>query len=296
LKQELEKAEKTQFDIVKRGVSDKAKKLREQLEQESQMKEKFGDADRQIKAKPVPSFIHESKPIKLTTAAILREDALVRKTKREEEKALQEIELSLRDASEFYSWQEEVKLKGIEPRIIIDSACLTSFPFAAEEEERLEKERRRLAIQLLHEETFVAKQEKMKENQSLVLEVKSEKETWKYIATQSKMEQALSNKKKIEEVHEIEENVKGAKEKVVQENQKKVAEVVMENHVLKERLQREAEEELARKTELIQQIRLLERNVPAVGTYIKNLDLTETSGLGLLGEMSITEVSHILHN
>ena len=64
----------------------------------------------------------------------------------------------------------------------------------------------------------------------------------------------------------------------------------MENQILREKAAREAEEELARKAELIQQIKLLERSIPPVGSYVKTLDLTETSGTGLLSEMSITEV------
>ena len=63
------------------------------------------------------------------------------------------------------------------------------------------------------------------------------------------------------------------------------------SHALKDKVAREAEEERARKVELIQQIRLLERSIPSVGSCVKTLDLTETSNSGLLGEMSIVEVS-----
>jgi hypothetical protein len=54
---------------------------------------------------------------------------------------------------------------------------------------------------------------------------------------------------------------------------------------------REAEEELARKSELIQQIRLLEKSMPPVGSIVKSIDLSETSNQGLLGEMSVVEVN-----
>ena len=44
---------------------------------------------------------------------------------------------------------------------------------------------------------------------------------------------------------------------------------------------------MRRKTELIQQIRAME-SIPVVTT--KFVDLTETSGVGLLSEMSVVEV------
>ena len=59
----------------------------------------------------------------------------------------------------------------------------------------------------------------------------------------------------------------------------------------KEQKALELEQEFARKAELIKQIRLLEKALPSPGTIIKKIDLTETSGLGILGEMSILEVN-----
>ena len=66
----------------------------------------------------------------------------------------------------------------------------------------------------------------------------------------------------------------------------------LEYQAQKERAAREAEEELARKAELIKQIRLLEKSIPGIGSTSKKIDLTETSGAGILGEMSIVEVTY----
>lgn len=49
---------------------------------------------------------------KLTTAAILREDALVRKKKQEEEENVNDVMISLRDPSEIKVKLEEEKTKG----------------------------------------------------------------------------------------------------------------------------------------------------------------------------------------
>ena len=66
--------------------------------------------------------------------------------------------------------------------------------------------------------------------------------------------------------------------------------MAIEYQAQREKAAKEAEEELARRAELIKQIRLLERSIPGIGSTNKKIDLTETSGCGILGEMSIVEV------
>ena len=67
-----------------------------------------------------------------------------------------------------------------------------------------------------------------------------------------------------------------------------VAEVAEESRELMRRAIEEAEAEMRRRMELIHQIRAMEA-VPAIRQ--KFVDLTATSGHGLLSEMSIVEVS-----
>ncbi|TPX50245.1 hypothetical protein CcCBS67573_g10102 [Chytriomyces confervae] len=188
---------------------------------------------------------------------------------------LAESELTLRDTNEFEMWQEDIKAKETEER-------------------QIELEKLRLKVQLVHEDSFLARQEKQQENKGIVIEMKQEKQVFRHLSEQARKELDFENKRKIEDVHEIMESVVRAKEKVVLLKQKKAADVVNETQFLMEKAQREAAEELSRKMELIQQIRLLEKAIPPVGGYVKALDLTETSNLGLLGEMSIIEASSFL--
>jgi predicted RNase H-like nuclease (RuvC/YqgF family) len=58
--------------------------------------------------------------------------------------------------------------------------------------------------------------------------------------------------------------------------------------ILKIQKQKEEKEELDRKIQLIQQIKQLEKR--GIVAHQKDVDHTETSGLGLLGEMSVLEV------
>ncbi|KAI8926288.1 hypothetical protein BC831DRAFT_457236 [Entophlyctis helioformis] len=272
VKQLYEVAQKEQFKVALRKPSDKVDQIRDQIEQEQ--REKF-ERERVKSHKTVPAFVHQHVPVKLTTAAILREDALVRRQRRSEEEQMAQAEMALRDHNDFEQWREEWKLKDDEDR-------------------QMEQERRRLEIQMTHEEAYVARQEKVKENREKAAEVQAVREEIKTISEIQRKEQEEDNKRKIDEVHVIKEGIFKAKARVIDEKSRIAAEVILENQLLQEQAAREAEEERARKTEIIQQIRLLEKSIPPVGTYQKDVDLTETSGIGLLGEMSVIELQERL--
>ncbi|KAL2911878.1 hypothetical protein HK105_208661 [Polyrhizophydium stewartii] len=274
-----ETAQKEQFKVAQRRPSDKVQQIREQIEQER--KAKF-ERERVKSHKAVPQFVHQHVPVKLTTAAILREDALVRKQRREEEAVLAQAEVMVRDPAEFETWKEECRAKDDEERL-------------------LELERRRLEILMVHEDAYIARQDKIKENREKAAEVLAVKDEIKTISELQRRELEEENKKKIEEVHEIKDGIVKAKAKMLDDKSKMdelapttATEVILESQRLLEIAQREAEEERARKTELIQQIRLLEKSIPPVGTFQKDVDLTETSGIGLLGEMSVVELQERL--
>jgi hypothetical protein len=65
----------------------------------------------QFRAKPAPAQSPASRapPVRLTAAAVLREDALFRKKQEEQAKLIAEYESGRRDASTFYRWQTEMR-------------------------------------------------------------------------------------------------------------------------------------------------------------------------------------------
>ncbi|KAH9268660.1 hypothetical protein BASA84_000088 [Batrachochytrium salamandrivorans] len=272
LQKQYEINQKGIFKVATRKPSDKVKKIRQELEQEQ--KEKI-DRERAKLHRPVPRLVHEPVQVKLTTAAILREDALIRKQRQKEEAEMIQAETMIQDPKEFEKWKEECKLKEMENRL-------------------LELERRRLDIQLVHEDIYVARQEIVKENRDKAIEVHALKEEIKSISDQQKRLKDEENKKKIEDVHEIKLGIIRAKTRVIEDNTKIASEIAHAHQILLQKARREEEEEHARKTELIQQIRLVERSIPPVGSIQRGIDLTETSGIGLLGEMSIVELQERL--
>lgn len=72
--------------------------IREQVEKERQQ-----EFEKKVKANKLPSY-SSAPPVKLTAAAILREDALYRKRQEKEAAQLQRFEVELRDSAEFYQY------------------------------------------------------------------------------------------------------------------------------------------------------------------------------------------------
>ena len=90
-----------------------------------------------------------------------------------------------------------------------------------EEQERLiEIERKRLDVLLIHEEAQLAKQEKVLEKKHQAKNVRIESTFRKKQIEQKKIEQLQENKAKVEELIQVLDNVREAKQKTVEENQK----------------------------------------------------------------------------
>ncbi|TPX33741.1 hypothetical protein SmJEL517_g03488 [Synchytrium microbalum] len=232
-------------------------------------------ARKRIIARPAPTF-KEVAPVKLTTSAILRENALSKKRRDEEVKEMNESEVRLRDNNAYGNWREAARVKE-------------------EEDKRIELERRRLQVQLAHEDAIVAREGILIENRERVQEAKELKEVLARAAEEAKHEADLEKRRKVEQVQDLQENINRAKQRVIDENLRRAAEVELQSQQLREQAYKQHEEDRIRKTELIAQIRLLEqRNVTPAGFVVKTVDLTETAGLGLLGEMSVLELQERL--
>ncbi|KAJ3304933.1 hypothetical protein HDV03_002161 [Kappamyces sp. JEL0829] len=266
-----EQAQEGQFSVARPPSSDKKEALRQKLKQEELAK--------QVKpwTRPhrSPQAANGSVDVKLTTAAILREESLLQKKRKEQQQMIAAAEMGLQDAIEFEAWKDRLKAKEEEERI-------------------LELERKRLEVQLLHEETYLARQELVRENKEKVAEVLAEKCELKTIEKEIKMVQALENQKKIEDVHLIKEGATKAKESIAKNKARNAASIMKEKKVLQMQILRQEEEERLRKTKLIQQIRLLELGFAKSKSIPKEVDLTESSGIGLLGEMSVAELQERL--
>lgn len=263
-KERLHQAEKMQFTCASTEKSQKTKTILKQI-----IDEREAELDHEpIKPLPFPTSMRESQPLKLNTAAILREGARIQKAEEEEEKRLAKLEAGQKDGSEFQKWQEEMKQK--------DTAKTLA-----------EIKRKHLEGQLSYEEAIIARQNFIQDTRDKVYQMKEESEQLMMEYFCHRDDHKKEMRKLVETVMQGHQNAQEAKIKLQKMKQKIVQQVERESQELMARALEEAEEEMKRKVELIQQIRAME-SVPIIRT--KFVDLTETGGQGLLAEMSVAEL------
>ncbi|BFZ01816.1 hypothetical protein BsWGS_04855 [Bradybaena similaris] len=260
----LLKASKLQFSCANPEKSERTKNIIQNIinEEESKM-------DTQgIKARPAPEFKRDHLPVKMTSAAILREGLLYQKQENDIIEKLRKLEAGAHDASDFYKWQTEKRQQDLEKEL---AAC----------------EERRLKGKLSHEEAILARANLIAENQSKAQSMKKEAadKMREYLKQKSEMEKEM--KMLVESTMAGHKMAKDAKKHIQEYKQKIVQEVKEENSDMMKLALAEAEEELRCKMKLIQEIRAME-STPTRNA--KMVDLTSTSGFGLLGEMSIAEL------
>lgn len=139
--------------------------------------------------------------VKLNVAAILREEKKLNEKIQEEERRMKDLEMNMRDESEYENWKKEQKEKD-------------------RYDEMENQQRRKIEMELAREAAINAYEEKIDEKRSLVddmkliaLELKNERE-------RLEVEELEGKKKLVEEVQESKENIKAEQEKVLQQNRK----------------------------------------------------------------------------
>eukprot|EP01137_Pigoraptor_chileana_P022028 Opistho-2@86463 len=259
----LRESNRRPFECARRTVSEKTKLVRLEIENERLAQLQFDKP----KALPLPPPA-ENAPIKLNTAAILREEVVFRRKEELEARKLAMLESGAQDTSAFEKWQEEQRKQQLARDIE-------------------EIERRHLEGLLSYEEAIAARQAVAKGNREVVVAMQSEAERMLDEARKQRELEEEENRRLVELTNQMHLNAVEAKIKVQESKQKIVMEVTRDLEQMK--LQAEAEEaaEREKRAELIRQIRALE-SVPLSKT--KFVDLSETSGLGLLSEMSVLEL------
>ncbi|XP_068709069.1 cilia- and flagella-associated protein 99-like isoform X2 [Montipora foliosa] len=262
--EELIRSSARQPSCASAEKSDKAKRRMKKIMDEEDSKLQFNKS----KVTEMPSTVNGNIPIKLNAATIMREGVLFQKKEEEELKRLLEYEKGGRDASEFLKWQESTRKRDLE-------------------QELAEIERRRLEGKLSYEEAILARQTMIKDNQQRVMEMKEETKDMMQKHLERKSKEGEEMRKLVEQTMMEHENTKEARRKLHEYKQKLVQEVSKESQELMRKALEEAEEDMRQRVALIAKIRAIE-SVPVI--RFKHVDLTESSGAGLLSEMSVVEL------
>ncbi|NXN86729.1 CFA99 protein, partial [Bombycilla garrulus] len=215
-----------------------------------------------------PQDLIDNIPIKLNTAAILREGALYQRKLEEELKRIENLQQGAGDPSEFLEWQKQMRGKDLE-------------------EQLAEIECRRLQGKLSYEEAVLAHQNVIQENKKKADLLREEKAELMHLYAEKRLQEQKEMKELVEQVMEGHKNVKQAKAKVQEYKQQIVQQVCEESGELLRQALEEKEDQNRKRYELIQQIRAIESTSSMRHKFI---DLTETGGHGLFGEMSIVEL------
>ncbi|CAK9803558.1 Cilia- and flagella-associated protein 99 [Anthophora plagiata] len=228
--------------------------------------------------KPKPNFVRKPLPtfkpveVKQTAASTLRECAHVISNEEKEIKKLKALTEGGFDPSSIEKLKEEKQRQQ-------------------KEEELLNIQEKHLLALLTREGAFIAKQTLLNDVKAHGENVRKEKQE-----LYEKLEKWRQNHNKemleiVEKCREVEQSSREAFNAMLDEKKQKAAEVTEESRQLKALLIKQREEETQRKIKMIQEIKMIQslRALP-----FKDFDPTESSGLGLLCEMSLAEVKERL--
>ena len=221
------------------------------------------------KAKPAPDMTKQKRPVKLTTAAILREGLVFQKQEEEIIKNLEKLEQGYSDDTSFAEHEKKKREEELAKEIA-------------------EVERKHLAGLVSYEESILAKMRAKDGNAQRAAEMKEESKRRLVEILKEKEKRDKELEKIIEGVMAGHGRAREGKKKLTDYKQKMAASVNEESRELMRQALEEAEEEMRRRMALIHEIRIMESR-PAGGNQ-KMVDLAETAGHGFLGEMSIAEL------
>ena len=239
-------------------------RLREEREAELMAENKV-----RFKAKPAPDMSRAPPArVKYNAGAILREDALYKKKQSKEASLLRAYESELRDSTEFYRWQKE--MREVDEKAKFDAV-----------------EARRLAMIEGHIRTVEAVEKNLQERKKAAKEMRERGVREAKELEEEHAEEIRQNRKKVEAVHEVAHKPAEAMAKVKVENRKAAKELRRIGKELEKERARKAKIEQERKADIIRQIQALER---APRKRVVHFDPTESSGMGLLEEMSLVEL------
>ncbi|KAI8440193.1 hypothetical protein MSG28_001582 [Choristoneura fumiferana] len=188
--------------------------------------------------------------------------------------------------------QEEVKwlTNAIQCRNTAKIEELQEFDRQERERERLlDIEKKHLMGQISYEEALLAKKKLIDENKKKHEEFLKERETWNEDIEKWRKNQMEKNRKYIEKLSLTELSVLEAKHCLSVKNRENAEKFKQDNQTLLAKAMKAKQEELEYRIKMIKEIKILAA-IAKKARVPKIIDLTETSGLGLLCEMSIAEL------
>ncbi|KAL0584129.1 hypothetical protein ABG067_006013 [Albugo candida] len=222
-----------------------------------------------FKATPMPQYPNSGPEIKLTTAVILREDAMYQRNQAKAAALLQAFETELRDSLPFYQWKAQMQQQDDRAQASVMAA------------RRLEMAQ---AQHIAKEAAIAARNDNKRVAQSMKMIAKNldVERTRQSRQTLSRHRQQMTQIKHIRECAP-----RNAQDQLRRDKRSQAAEltILLEQERAQKALQVAAEQ--SKREETLRAIRALHT---ARGPHIASFDPSETAQLGLLDEMSQSEL------
>mmetsp|Transcript_12226 Transcript_12226/g.15864 ORF Transcript_12226/g.15864 Transcript_12226/m.15864 type:complete len:644 (-) Transcript_12226:584-2515(-) len=239
-------------------------KVRKEVEEERQKELQFDMKH----ANPIPRYPEKGAAVKMNVAQVLREDALFKKKQQNEAALIKAYEAELRDSTEFYRWQTDMRERDLKIK--------------AEQVEAKRMFAKQSAI-----DAKLAMEQQRQDNYELATAIRSEGQAMK---EQRELEEEVGlmvREQLVREMAEVRDTApQAAKDRVLkerQENKRRMAEEAEARAAWK--AEQDAREQ-AEREDLIRQLKAMRVHQKNVKVF----DPTESVGMGLLEEMSLVEL------
>ncbi|XP_060044325.1 cilia- and flagella-associated protein 99 isoform X4 [Erinaceus europaeus] len=206
-------------------------------------------------------FTPNDVPVKLNTAAILREGALYQRQVERELQRVDRLVDGAGDYSEFLEWQKKMLAR--------DQA-----------EQLVAGECRRLQGKLSHREAVLARQHLAQENRLRAEQKKEESAELQQRRVETRRRELEGRRELVEQVTEARENVKAAQGRLLRERQQTVQEVTEENRQLLQQSARAALEQQRQRCQLIVRMRALETQPQRKAKFVDLAQVRGAQGAG----------------